>query len=333
MEVADSSVWKVHDVSFYRITGTNPSLKLLLSVEAYPFAHEAGVFLPSTKELFMTSNQFSDQDGNKKVQISKVTLAGDDETPKREEVDCADIVMGNGAVNDLDNILFCVQGSKTAPGGLFRMSPIPPYKAEAVVTSFYSRPFNSVNDVVIAKDGCIWFTDPIYGFEQGIRPSPSLPNQVYRYDPRTSSIRAVADGFGRPNGLCFSPDETVLYITDTDYIHGDGSKDPTRCSTIYAYDVIYRNDQPFLSNRRLFAFADVGIPDGIKCDMEGNVYSGCGDGVNVWSPGGVLLGKILVQDGVANFCFGRGGELFILNEHRLWKAQLNPSVRGALLKI
>jgi gluconolactonase len=79
--------------------------------------------------------------------------------------------------------------------------------------------------------------------------------------------------------------------------------------------------------------ADTTIPDGIKCDMGGNVYSGCGDGVNIWSPGGVLLGRILVEGGVANFCFGRNSEMFLLNEHRLWRAQLEESVKGALLKI
>lgn len=101
----------------------------------------------------------------------------------------------------------------------------------------------------------------------------------------------------------------------------------------YAFDVAYYSGQPFLTNRRLFAFADSGIPDGIKCDVHGNVYSGCGDGVNVWSPGGVLLGRILVEGGAANFCFGREGELFILNEHRLWRAQLAASTKGALLGI
>lgn len=101
----------------------------------------------------------------------------------------------------------------------------------------------------------------------------------------------------------------------------------------YAFDVSYYSGQPFLINRRLFAFADNGIPDGIKCDVHGNVYSGCGDGVNVWSPGGVLLGRILVEGGAANFCFGKDGEIFILNEHRLWRAQLASSTKGALLGI
>lgn len=91
--------------------------------------------------------------------------------------------------------------------------------------------------------------------------------------------------------------------------------------------------QPFLVNKRLFALVDTGFPDGIKCDLAGNVYSGCGDGINVWSPGGVLLGKIIIHGGAANFCFGRNGRMFILNEHRIWSVQLDSPVRGALLGI
>ena len=89
--------------------------------------------------------------------------------------------------------------------------------------------------------------------------------------------------------------------------------------TRYAFDVASYSGQPFLINRRVFAMADTGFPDGIKCDVHGNVYSGCGDGIHIWSAGGVLLGKILVEGGVANFCFGREGALYILNEHRLWR--------------
>ncbi len=101
----------------------------------------------------------------------------------------------------------------------------------------------------------------------------------------------------------------------------------------YAFNVTIVAKQPSLVNRRLFAMCDTGIPDGIKCDINGNVYSGCGDGVNVWSAGGILLGKILVEGGVANFCFGKRGQMFLLNETRLWRARLDESVAGALLGI
>ena len=99
----------------------------------------------------------------------------------------------------------------------------------------------------------------------------------------------------------------------------------------YAFDVIERSGSQFLANRRVFAMADTGVPDGIKCDVQGNVYSGCGDGVNVWSPGGRLLGKIVIPGGVANFCFTRKGEMVLLNETRLWVVRISERRQGALL--
>ncbi|UDD57963.1 hypothetical protein AFCA_005435 [Aspergillus flavus] len=213
------------------------------------------------------------------------------------------------------------------------MSTTPPYTTKLLKEDFYGRPFSSVNDVVVHSDGSIWFTDPTYGFEQGYRPKPSLPSQVYRWNTVNGNTRVMADEFGKPNGICFSPDEKTVYVTDTHWLHGDGSTDDQRVSSIYAFDVSIYHGEPFLTNRRLFAMADKGIPDGIKCDLEGNVYSGCGDGINVWSPGGVLLGRILIDGGVANFCFGRRGEIIALNEHRLWRVRLGGDVKGALLGI
>lgn len=140
--------------------------------------------------------------------------------------------MGNGGVNYGDGILFCAQGTLDTPSGLFEMQSSPPYSVRPVVTSFYGRQFNSVNDVVIHSDGSIWFTDPTYGAEQGYRHQPELPSQVYRYDPATKSIRAMADGFGHPNGICFSPDEKTVYVTDTDRQHGSGKIDDSNPSTM-----------------------------------------------------------------------------------------------------
>jgi len=88
-----------------------------------------------------------------------------------------------------------------------------------------------------------------------------------------------------------------------------------------------------LANRRLFAYAASGFPDGIKCDVHGNVYSGCGDGVEVWSPVGTLIGRILVEGGVANFCFGKEGEMFLCAEKNLWRLQLSGTTKGALLGV
>jgi gluconolactonase len=86
-------------------------------------------------------------------------------------------------------------------------------------------------------------------------------------------------------------------------------------------------------NRRLFAFADGLLPDGIKCDVDGNVYSGCLDGISIWNSGGTLLGKVLIPGGIANFCFCRKGEIIALNETKVWQISLSPNTVGSLLKL
>lgn len=225
------SPWKWHDHDFGKVLGEKPRLELVLEL-SYPFAHEAGVYFQQEDELFITSNRLIGAD-SERVQISKVNLKGfreDTSTPAgHEEIDCEHIRMGNGGVNYRGGILFCDQGSRTSPGGLYWMSRTAPYQTTPILTNYHGVPFNSVNDVVVSKvDGSIWFTDPPYGSEQGYKGAAMLPGQVYCYSPPKSgstgegSLRAVADGFGHPNGLCFSPDESVMYITDTDKQHGSG---------------------------------------------------------------------------------------------------------------
>lgn len=226
----------VHHETFKSILGSSPTLECLLENKEYPFAHEASVFVDSENALFITSNQYLDPSnpGVKKISISKVTLC-----PNRvgqtqcEEIFPEQVPMGNGGVNYENGVLFCAQGDMSTPSGLSYMEVAPPYRSSMLLSSFHSRLFNSCNDVVVHSDGSIWFTDPIYGSEQGYRPPATLPNQVYRWDVKGSGgIRAVADGFGRCNGICFSPDEQIVYITDTDWIHGDGTTDLTRASSM-----------------------------------------------------------------------------------------------------
>ncbi|TGO66931.1 hypothetical protein BOTNAR_0051g00100 [Botryotinia narcissicola] len=331
-----------HDSAFASLVGEAPSHALLFSTAGStnnPFFHEACVLLPDHDELYVTSNllQATSSANFPTILISRIKLhRNDDGSIKSAEWakmrPPPGIDMPNGGVNYQDGILFCAQGNRSAgSGGIYHMPRSSPPKP--LVTNFHGRHFNSVNDVVVAKDGSIWFTDPCYGWEQDFRLKPKLPCQVYRFDPITGDIRVVADDFGRPNGIAFSPDESVVYITDTDQIHGDGNEDLTRPATIYAFDVHMTSGAPFLINRRVFAYAVDGFPDGIKCDVHGNVYSGCGDGVEVWNSAGTLIGTILVPGGVANFCFGKDGEVFLCAEQKFWRLQLASTTKGALLGI
>lgn len=219
----------IYDDQFRKILGENPTIGIIAENANYAFAHEAGVYIPLTGEIFITSNHIH-ENGNKKIQISKVSKE-EGHYYKCEEIEPG-VLMANGGVNFRDGVLFCEQGTLTSPGGLVYMLPQPPYKTEMILSNYHGRWFNSVNDVVVHSDGSIWFTDPAYGFEQDIRPRPQLPNQIYRYEPSTGDIRAIADGLGKPNGLCFDPKEETLYITDTDGVHGEGVYEPQRAATM-----------------------------------------------------------------------------------------------------
>ncbi|KAF2129985.1 calcium-dependent phosphotriesterase [Dothidotthia symphoricarpi CBS 119687] len=332
MANCDCKRYQVYNDKFNDILGGRADLQLAHQ-EDFPFAHEAGVYLPKSDTLYVTSNQIMPPTGQEKtIIISKLTRNLYNQWTRHQIPHEIRNPSSGAHYNDglLDGILFCSQGDLDSPAALVQLETEYPFRLRPLLNSFFGRRFNSLKDIAVHSDGTIWFTDPVYGHDQGIRPAPELPNQLYRFDPHTGDVRVMADGFGRPSGICFSPLETVCYVSDTDFIHGDGNIDFSRVSTIYAYDIDHRSQSAFLTNRRVFAMADVGVPDGLKCDAAGNVYAGCGDGLSVWSPGGVLLGKVLVPGGLANFSFGRKGELFLLNGKKFWLLSVAETVRGAL---
>ncbi|KAK9384445.1 hypothetical protein V1515DRAFT_618076 [Lipomyces mesembrius] len=288
-----------HD-DFLRVLGPNPRLKLIAKEETYPFAHEAGVFF--------TSNQFYG-DAKHQHRSTPDTSVDDDEGLCVWETIApqSPILTGNGATNFDDGVLFCQQGSGSVPGALIYMSPKPPYATKILLNNFYGRPFNAPNDVVVLPmDGSIWFTDPDYAQLQSLRRFRRLP------------IKMVADGFVRPNGIAFSPDWKRCYITDTEAYDGLGNNIAQAAATTSPSGGV----SFYLANKRVFAFADCGAPDG-------NVYCGCCDGVHVWNPSGTLIGKILVPRGVANLCFADRGTIILLNETRIFEVKC--ASRGALV--
>ena len=192
-----------------------------------------------------------------------------------------------------------------------------------IADRYEGKPLNSPNDVIVASDGAIWFTDPHYGIVsdyEGTRSPQELPCNVYRVDPLSGTVRAVLTDFQCPNGLAFSPDERRLYVADTGRIHSD---DPRH---IRAFDV---GADWKLTGGEVFHTIAPGCADGMRVDENGNLWSSAGDGVHCIAPDGRRLGKILVPETVSNVCFGgrNGHRLFITATTSLYAVSL--AVRGA----
>ncbi|CCM05302.1 uncharacterized protein FIBRA_07516 [Fibroporia radiculosa] len=324
--------------SFFEIIGSSPSIREIASNPGFAFAHEAPIWIPDTDELFFSSNGggalgFSDWDNNN--QVAKIDMpevygamaaSGSSTSPVNVTVtplDLPDTVqMTNGGTGPFrSSLLFINSGRALLPTSLTLVNPVPPHNVTVLLDNFYGRQFNSLNDVKVhPKSKKIFFTDVTYGFLNHFRPQPLLPNQVYRFDPDTGSIRVVADGFTRPNGLAFSPDGSIAYIADTGASGGFLGKNQTDPATIYAFDVDPKSQA--YTNRRVFAYIDSGVPDGVQVDAKGNVYSACGDGVHVWDEEGTLIGKFLIGTESANMVFAGKGKLVILAETAIYLAQI-----------
>jgi gluconolactonase len=311
------------DPEFAEVLGDNFSLSIVVEANA----HEGPVYVVSENTLYFTSTPAETHRGLN-VTVSKLELNGD-QPPYYNAV--VSVIrdpsnLANGMTLSLDGaLLICEQGTMDEAARISRLD-IGTLQADTVVDAFAGLPLNSPNDIVIKSDGTIWFTDPSYGFLQDIKPFPLVGDNVYRYDPETEEIIVVAGSFNKPNGLAFSPDESILYINDSGAIQTPGSFFDNLPHQVRAYNV---NEGGVLTSNGVVWDVSPGIPDGMKVDAAGRVYTSSATGVQVFRPNGDLLGEIFVK-GVANFTFGgpNNDQLFMLNDTEIWVATLG--VQGAL---
>ena len=186
------------------------------------------------------------------------------------------------------------------------------------------RRLNSPNDVVVKSDGSIWFTDPPFGIlgdYEGHRAEPELPEAVYRIDGESGALTVLADDLAGPNGLCFSPDERRLYVVES-------RAEPHR--TIRAYDLT-GDGRGIVDGQVLIDAGPGGTPDGMRCDVDGNLWCGWGmgsealDGVRVFAPDGAPIGRIALPERCANVCFGgaKRNRLFMAASQSLYALYVN----------
>jgi gluconolactonase len=195
-----------------------------------------------------------------------------------------------------------------------------------LVSEVDGRKLNSPNDVVVKSDGSLWFTDPSYGidsdYEGDAAPSEIGASRVYRLDEASGALSVVADDFVQPNGLAFSPDESLLYIVDTGATHIENGPHHVRRFRVKADGT--------LAGGEVFAICPVGLYDGLRVDVHGNLWLSAGDGVHCHASDGALLGKILIPETVANVCFGgrKRNRLFMCGTTSLYAVYLNTQGAG-----
>ncbi|KAG7440453.1 D-lactonohydrolase-like protein [Guyanagaster necrorhizus] len=321
--------FQVFDRSFLAILGSSPSIHEVASNDTFAFAHEAPIYDPSSDDVFFASNNggplgMSNLEHNS--QISKLSLsaaeAANGSLVSITPLDLPNTIqMTNGGTGPYkSSLLLITSGRGPLPPSIALVNPHPPHNVTVLLDNYFGRQFNSLNDIKVHPSGKIFFTDVTYGFLLHFRSTPQMPNQVYRFDPNTGSVRVVADGFDKCNGLAFSGDGRRAYIADTGAAGGYFGNNQTEPATIYAFDVNPKTHA--FMNRRVFAYVDSGVPDGIQVDTDGNVYSGCGDGVQVWNNEGTLIGKFFLGMTSANMVFAGNGRLIILAETKVFLAKI-----------
>ena len=195
-----------------------------------------------------------------------------------------------------------------------------------LVSHVGEKRLNSPNDVAVKRDGTVWFSDPTYGIDshyEGHRaPSEIGSSNVYRFDPATGALRALVTDMLRPNGLCFSPDEGILYVSETGRTH-----DPACTPAIRAYAV---GDDGAVGEGRVFARSPNGFFDGFRSDSDGNIWASNADAVCVYAPDGTHIGSIPVAEMVSNLCFGgpKRNRLFITAQTSLYAIYVNAHAAG-----
>jgi gluconolactonase len=274
---------------------------------------EGPVWLPESRTL-----RFSDIPNNRILEFS--------EQSGELRVHRDDVEFTNGRTLDLDgSVIQCSHGRRAVERDRDGV-------VEVIADRWAGLPFNSPNDVVVKSDGTIWFTDPSYGIQ---KPGEGHPGEleygdhfVFRFDPRDANVTPVVIDVEMPNGLAFSPDESLLYVADSGMSPPTGVREPTRPGghSIHCYDVF---DGRLCKNGREFVEVNPGLPDGIRVDEAGNVWSSSFDSVQVFAPTGERLEQVPVPEKVANLCFGGddGRTLYITATTSLYR--IRTTVRDA----
>lgn len=279
LHTARAVTYEIADpAEFSRIVDTNAVLTTNATINTWL---EGPTWIPSGGGYLV----FCDQNNNRLRKLVPPTSATDFFIPPVN-------TLFNGTLLDAQERLICAEAGSAG----LKISMLTNGVVTPLVTNCNGLKFYSPNDVAVKSDGTIWFTDPGYNGGVGSPPQPGFAAGYYVYQFHSTNGNAtcravITNGLVRPNGLCFSPDETKLYVADSD----------SGRHRIQVYSVTVSN---ILTGGNVFANITNGVPDGIKCDVDGRVWSSGGDGAYIFAANdGHLIGKIKFLR-IANLCFG-----------------------------
>ncbi|KAL8800982.1 MAG: hypothetical protein Q9182_004774 [Xanthomendoza sp. 2 TL-2023] len=326
---ARTAAFVSYSSTFLDILGPNPRLDLVAQ-RSDLFATEGGIWVPSHNEIWFTSSGVSG------APVTASVLNLDTNTITSPNLSTPLIFPAGGYFfNKL--IYFATIGNDSTPGGIVTVDPNT-NQANTIVNTFFGLPFNCVDDVVAIRRGrniLLFFTDPDYTKTISTFPPASLPNAVWRFDPQAQSLQAVIsrDDIRTPNGIKTSADGKKLYVTDGTQSGTTGSGGVGN-PAIYEFDL---DSEARPVNKKLFAIARTGIPDGIQVDDFGNVWTAEGEGIIVRDPSGKVIGLINAEAlwprgeervAIANFALARN-KVVVLTGRRIFVASLRKGVMGA----
>ncbi len=279
---------------------------------------EGPVWVPASRTV-----RYSDIPNNRILQFAEGT---GELSVYREDVEFT-----NGRTLDLDgSVVQCSHGRRAVERDRDGV-------VETIVDRWAGARLNSPNDVVVKSDGTIWFTDPSYGIQKPTEGHAGeleyRDHHVFRFDPRDGSVTPAVIDVEMPNGLAFSPDESLLYVADSGLAPpgGDRPADRPGGHSIHVYDVF---DGRLCKNGREFVVVDPGLPDGFRVDEHGNVWTSSYDSVQVFAPSGEPLERVPVPEKIANVCFGGddGRTLYVTASTSLYRIRTTVRDAAAVLR-
>ena len=298
-----------------QILGDDPSLEFIFSTRNDSI-HEAPVYVPSLDSIiYSLPHQGIYEQQIVNLTVEPPTLSNYTTTPPVYAV--------NGGKYFNGKIYWAVEAGTTFPNpngtgtttqapGIYELDPTTA-TTRPLLNNYFGTQFNSPNDLFVDGNGDIWFTDSWYGYAINVTASPVLPAATWRFTPSTGRATVVEDSLQQPNGIAISPDEKTMYITDTgitDFAHPPPpdvlprySYNPTLGRSVYAFDINASPAGPYLTNKRPIWLAEEFADDGFHVSSEGYLIGAAGNSIDVLSPYGKLLVKIITNYTVNNVQF------------------------------